>query len=140
MADTHYVWCSEEFDSRMVSPYSSGSLVPPSSNPADIFRELRRDVENSDQHSAKINAQKVSLTDRAIEWEKKGLISTSDKNDIVYLVDHATFAQWKPLIYVIPRPPVETRLAKVPMHLRAGIGTEYIISDLKRFEFEILEL
>jgi hypothetical protein len=55
MHDIHYVWCSENFDSATVSTHSSAYLVPPSSNPADIFRTLRRDVDKHDQHSAKIN-------------------------------------------------------------------------------------
>jgi hypothetical protein len=45
--DIHYVWCSENFDSRKLSAYSSGSLVPPSSNPADIYRQLQQDVKGS---------------------------------------------------------------------------------------------
>jgi hypothetical protein len=137
--DIHYVWCSEDFDSRTVPAYSSASMVPPSSNPADIFRELRRDVERPDLHSARINQQKVSLTDLAIDWEKKGLVSTADKDDIVFMVSHAQLNHWRPLIYVIPRPPVQARLSAVPMRLRAGIGNEYIISDLKRSEFDIIE-
>jgi hypothetical protein len=137
--DIHYVWCSEDFDSSTVSAYSSASLVPPSSNPADIFRELRRDVEKRDQHSSKINQQKVSLTDRAIEWEKNGLISPTDKDDIIYMVQSAPFEHWRPLIYVIPRPQVEARLVRVPMRLRAGVGIEYTLSDLQRSEFEIVE-
>jgi hypothetical protein len=137
--DIHYVWCSEDFDSKMLSAYSSASLVPPSSNPADIFRELRRDVERPDFHSAKINQLKVTLTDLAIDWEKKGLVSTADKDDIVFMVNNASLKEWRPLIYIIPRLLVETRLSAVPMRLRAGIGNEYIISDLKRSEFDIIE-
>jgi hypothetical protein len=139
MHDIHYAWCSEDFDSATLPAYSSASLVPPSSNPADIFRTLRKDIQNHDSHSAKINEQKVSLTSRAIESEKSGLISTADKDDIIYLVNNAAWDYWRPLIYVIPRLPVEKRLVLVPMSGRAGIGNEYTIADFKRSEFEIIE-
>jgi hypothetical protein len=139
MNDKHYVWCSEDFDSSTLHAYSSAFMVPPSSNPADIFRQLRQDVQKRDTHSAKINQQKVSITDRAIEWEKKGQISTADKDDIVYWVTTAAFDLWRPLIYVIPRPPVKTRLVTVPARLRSGIGIEYTIPDLDRSEFEVIE-
>ena len=62
----HYVWCSENCDSKTLSIYSAGALVAPSSNPADIYRELKRDVDGKDKHSAKINAQKATLTSLAI--------------------------------------------------------------------------
>jgi hypothetical protein len=139
MHDVHYVWCSENFDSATLPPHSGASLVPPSSNPADIFRVLKRDVERHDQHSAKINEQKVSLTDRAIDWEKNGSISTADRDEIIYMVNNAAWDHWRPLIYIIPRAPVQTRLAVVPMSRRAGFGNEYTIADLARAEFDIIE-
>jgi hypothetical protein len=60
--------------------------------------------------------------------------------DILYMVEHATSKDWRPLIYVIHRPAVENRLIPVPAHQRAGIGDEYIIRDLARHEFDIVEL
>lgn len=138
--DVHYVWCSESFDSRKLSSYSPGALTAPSSNPADIYRELKRDIEGRDMHSAKIAAQKASFIKLAIEWESKGEISVSDRDDIVYMVNNAGFDHWRPLIYVIPRAPVESRLQIVPAHLRAGFGPEYIIPDLARSEFDLVEV
>jgi hypothetical protein len=138
--DIHYVWCSEDFDSQKMAKYSAGALVPPSSNPADIYRELKRDVEGRDTHSAKIAAQKASFLSLALKWEKDGKISSSDRDDITYMVTTASIDMWRPLIYVIPRAPVEHRLQVVPMSQRAGFGPEYIISDLQRSEFDLLEL
>src|SRR2546428_6535524 len=83
--DMHYVWCSEHFDSKKQPAYSSGSLIPPSSNPADIYRELQRDVQGLDSHSVKIAAQKVMFTSLAIEWERRGEISSNDKDDIIWM-------------------------------------------------------
>jgi hypothetical protein len=138
--DVHYVWCSEHFDSKKLSAYSSGSLVPPSSNPADIYRELQRDVQGMDSHSAKIAAQKAMFTSLALEWERRGEISSTHRDEIINWVTHASFDYWRPLLYVIPRAPIETRLQPVPAHKRAGWGNEYIIPDLKRSEFDVIEL
>lgn len=137
----HYVWCSENCDSKTLSAYSVGALVAPSSNPADIYRELKRDVEGKDKHSAKISAQKATLASLAVQWEASGKISALQKDDLLYLVNTADFSLWRPLLYVIPRTAdIESRLQEVPMSSRAGIGPEYIIEDLKRSEFEIVEL
>jgi len=139
--DVHYVWCSEHCDSKTLSSYSPGALVAPSSNPADIYKELRRDVDGKDRHSAKINAQKALFSGLAITWEAAGEITTSQKDDIIYLVKTVDFDFWRPLLYVIPRTPViEPRLLHVPMAGRAGVGIEYKLPDLQRSEFEIVEL
>lgn len=138
--DIHYVWCSESFDSKTLGSYTHGNRVPPSSNPADIYRQLKDDVNRQDQHSAKIQEQKSSFKDLAVDWAKKGEITAADRDDIMYMVDHAAFNDWRPLIYVIPRKRVESRLQLVPMHRRAGFGVEYIIPDLRREEFDLIEV
>lgn len=138
--DVHYVWCSECFDSKKERKYSHLSKVAPSSNPADIYRELRRDVEGKDLHSAKINAQKAELKALAIKWEIAGEIQPEDKEDIIFKIDTASLEEWSPLIYVIPRAPVQDRLQLVRMKERGAFGNEYIISDLHRSEFDVIEL
>jgi hypothetical protein len=138
--DIHYVWCSENFDSRTVAAYSPGALVPPSSNPADIYRSLIDDVKRADRHSAKIAAQRASFEKLAVAWLTAGEITASQKDEIIYMTEHADMNYWRPLLYVIPRMPVEARLRTVPMDKRAGLGPEYIIEDLRRSEFDIIEL
>jgi hypothetical protein len=137
--DVHWVWCSEIFDASKAAALSPDALIAPSSSPADIFRELRRDSDRKDAHSAKINAQKASLQALAIEWESKGEISTLDKQEIIYMVTTASFEYWRPLLYVIPTPSSGARLQLVPIEKRAGFGKEYIITDLKRGEFDLVE-
>ncbi len=138
--DVHYVWCSEHYDSKKLSSLSSGSLVAPSSNPADIYNELQRDVKGRDSHSAKINAQKASFTARAIDAFNTGRLSEDQKDEIIYMADTAPFDLWRPLIYVIPLDPIRHKVKKVPISKRAGFGTEYIIPDLERGEFDIIEV
>lgn len=139
--DTHYVWCSELFDSRTASSFSLGSLVPASANPVDIYRELKRDVQSKDSHSAKITAQKASLSTLAVKWAAAKEITEEQKEDIILMVDKATFDEWRPLLYVIPRGAaiIPPRLQTVPVGQRAGLGEEYIIKDLQGTEFEIVE-
>jgi hypothetical protein len=137
----HYVWCSETFDATTLGAYVSGSIVPPSSNPKDILFDLKKAVESTDTHNAKIKEQMSGLAALAVKWEKAGEISTADKDDIVYMVNElAYFKHWRPLLYLIPRAPVESRIVPVAAAKCASLGKEYIISDLRRDEFEILEL
>jgi len=137
----HYVWCSESFDSKTLSSYVSGSLVAPTSNPKDIFLDLKKAVEATDKHNPKIKEQVLGLSARAVKWEASGEISALDKDDIIYMVSEAAyFKHWRPLLYVIPRSPVESRLKPVPAALCASLGNEYIIPDLHRDEFDLIEL
>jgi hypothetical protein len=139
--DKHYVWCSEYFDAvRAGGSYTASSLIPPSSNPADIYRELKADCDRRDLHSSRIAVQKNSLTQRAREWYKKSEITAEQRDEILLLVKRATYAEWRPLIYVIPRDAVRPRLQLVPLAQRAGLGPEYIITDLDRSEFDLIEV
>jgi hypothetical protein len=134
------VWCSEYFDNTTQSRYSSASLVPPSSNPASIYRQLKQDVDGRDRHSSKIEEQKLSLKRRASKWRQSNDITQQDMEDIYYMVDNADFQEWRPLIYVIPRQLVQARLKPVPLSKCAGFGPEYTIEDLSRHEFDLIEL
>lgn len=139
-SDVHYVWCSEIFDAKTQSKYLASSLVPPSSNPADIYKQIKSDIDRNDWHSYKINEQKTSLKKLAIDWEQAGEISRIDKDEIIFMIDTVSFDYWRPLLYIIPRILVDSRLKFVPINKRAGIGPEYIIEDLQRHEFDIIEL
>jgi hypothetical protein len=134
-SEIHYVWCSECFDRNAEDPRGTASLLAPSSNPADIYRDLKRDVSGTDSHSAKITAQKITLSSLALEWAANGDITVEQKEDILYMVEKGPFNLWRPLLYVIPRAPVGPRLQRVPYRRCAGFGNEYIIPDLKRCEF-----
>jgi hypothetical protein len=139
--DTHYVWCSEIFDSRTAGAYNPVALVPPTSNPADIYRDLKTAVERSDLHNPKIIEQKASLIARATEWHLNGEIGTDVRDEIIFHAQRGDFKYWRPLLYIIPCTPALTpRMQSVPAHLRAGLGPEYIIPDLLGSEFHLIEL
>jgi len=141
-SNVHYVWCSESFDSSTLSPYVSGSLVPPSSNPKDIFLDLKKAVDSTDTHNPKINEQISGLSALAVKWEADGEIDAFAKNEIIFMVDNpAYFKHWRPLLYVIPRAPIApSRIIPVPAAKCASLGNEYIISNLRRDEFDLIEL
>jgi hypothetical protein len=101
---------------------------------------LKLDIEKQDRHSYKINAQKASLTALAIHWETNGTIGSNDKDEIIFMVTNATFDDWRPLLYSIPRNLVEPRTKTVPIHRRASFGDEFILEDLRRNEFDVIEL
>jgi len=136
----NYVWCSECFDASSASKYTPASLIAPSSSPAEIYRELKRDVDGNDRHSAKITAQKATFTSLAVQWESAGEITPSQRDDIIYMLENAPFSHWRPLLFVIPRMVVAPRLKIVPYNKRASYGPEYIVEDLQRHEFDIIEL
>lgn len=139
-SDVHYVWCSEHFDKNALPRYTMAAHTAPSSNPFDIYRELKRDVDGSDAHSAKITAQRSSFTKLATDFAASGRITDAQKDEIIELATSCPIALWKPLIYVIPETPIiKGRMTPVPYNKRAGVGMEYIIADLKRDEFDIIE-
>ena len=137
--DHHYVWCSDRFDSATADPYSRASLVPPTSNPKKIYRDLKEACDSGDTHNAKINSIRAGYTALAQQWFDAGEITAEAKTEIVYLVGQQNFEIWKPVLYVIPRAPVEPRLQPVAPEKRAGAGAEFIITDLLGAEFDKVE-
>lgn len=138
----HYIWFSENFDSGTLGKYVPGSMVPATSNPKDIYIDLKNAVDKTDTHNAKIKEQISGLTALAVKWEKAKEITTDQKNDILYIVNEGKyFNYWRPLLYVVPKALVgPPRIKAVPMALCAGLGNEYIIEDLRRDEFGLIEL
>lgn len=137
---SHFAWCSETFDSSKAGAYTKVALVPPSANPADIYRDLAKAVKMQDTHNAKITSQKATLTTLALGWATNGEITDDQKDEIIYMVERAGFEMWRPMLYIVPRTAsIEARWRAVPMAKRAGFGPEYIIEDLREDEFDVIE-
>ncbi len=137
--DVHYVWCSEHFDSTKLDPYAPGFKTASSADPANIYKRLVEDIATKDLHSSKIARQKTTLKKLANDWANASEITQKQQEEIVYLVDNASFQEWRPLLFLIPLNLVAERLELVPIERRASGGKEYIIRDLQRSEFEIIE-
>jgi hypothetical protein len=136
----HWVWCSDFYDSRKYYLHVGSGHMPPSSNPAEIYENLRAStLERPDLHCPTIARVKLNLQQRALEWVADGSLSFGDGQDIVYQLDHAVLADWRPLLYVIHRASVAPRLVEVPPDKRANpISPEWTLSDLAPDEFDVL--
>jgi hypothetical protein len=137
--DIHYVWCGEAFDSTKHGTYTSLALTAPSSDPCAIYKQLREEIK-TERHGVKIPQMKAGLSALAVKWRDSGEISADEAAEIIYMADTAGHMEWRPLVYVIPRAPVEARLQKVPIAQRASLGPEYTIAELARHEFDVIEL
>lgn len=137
----HYVWCSEYADSRAAARGSLASLVPPSSNPVEIYQELAAAVSRNDRHHAKIESIKVAYLSMSLTWVTDGSMTNAERDELAYMLEHAEMKYWRPMLYLIPRATVAgPRLQPVHPSKRAGLGPEFIIEDLDASEFEVLEL
>ena len=101
---THYVWCSPTFEGAKVDKYAIGSGQPGSSDPATIFRQLRKAVADCDGHDEKIAQQKKTIAGLAVSWFESKLVDEPARNEILAILEKATFADWRPLIFVISGP------------------------------------
>ncbi|MDX6385744.1 MAG: hypothetical protein QOK48_3317, partial [Blastocatellia bacterium] len=43
------------------------------------------------------------MTALAIDWGENGDITSDNKDEIIFMVTNATFDDWRPLLYLIPR-------------------------------------
>ncbi len=138
--DIHYVWASESFDNSQAGAHTPASLVAPSSNPVDVFKDLQIAVTKRDRHSYKINEQKLSLKKIAVDKCAAGEITPQQRDDVIFTVDSADFEMWRPIIYLIPNTIDPARVHTVPMAQRASLGPEFIIKDLTSSDFDIIDM
>lgn len=136
----HYVWCSEYYDPVTAPAGSAASLIAPSSSPKGIFDALWGDCEREERHSALIKSYRKTFRRLANEWLTDGSIIQEQRDEIVATVNSTSWLIWRPLLYVIPRTPIEAagRLISVPHRVRAGNGPELQITGLMSDEFDII--
>jgi hypothetical protein len=137
--DRHYVWCSPVFEGAALAKYAIGANQPSSSDPASIYRGLHLAVRSGDAKYDKILSQKKTLKARAVKWANDGLIDNEQRDEIFAMIKHAQIVDFRPLLYVIPYPPVASRVKVVPLPKRSGHQREYVITDLASNEFHIIE-
>jgi hypothetical protein len=134
----HWVYCAPAF---AVMPVLHYPTLPPSSCPKDIYATLHHDCAAKDRHSAKILQNRAGLKKGSLAKRAAGLISDQEAADIDWMVDNAEISDFRPLLYVIPRAPVATRLKRVSAKAAANMfSEEYILEDLADSEFHALEL
>ena len=139
--DTHVVWCSEVFDPRTTSSSAPGSMIAPSSSPRSLAQKLAADVRGEDTHSDLISRYRRKFKSLATSWYADGSFTDEQAKELRELATRRSFRIWRPLVYIIPRAPLEStgRLQSVPPRQRAGHGPEFRIFDLLTTEFDVIE-
>lgn len=134
------VWCSDNYDPTAAAALSAAALTAPSSSPKGIYDILYSDCEHEEKNSGLIKKYKKTFKKLALSWHMQGIITPQDKDEILATINSHTWNIWKPLLYIIYRPPIESagRLIQVNIGARAAYGNEWKIADLDKSEFEIL--
>lgn len=137
----HFVWCSEYYDPSTAPPGSAQSAIAPSSSPKGIYDALHGDCYREDRHSSLIKRYKGTFCRLAKNWLADSLITAEQHNEIVSTVRSPSWRIWRPVLYVIPKAPIEAadRLKSVANKHRAAYGPELQIVDLMQQEFDIIE-
>ena len=132
--DIHYVY---------VAPCFNCEINPRSSNPSEIYSQLKKDLEPTtlDYHSSKIKSNRLGIVKGAVEKFNTGIIDEQTKNIIIEISKKAEMTLFIPLIYVIPADMVRKRIKTPSLEMKAGIlSKEYIIEDLRGSEFDIIKI
>jgi hypothetical protein len=138
----YFAWVCEFFDSEREAPQgSAGTLIAPSSNPRRIYEDLLRDYSAQDEHSRIVRDHRKTFTRLAKEWLGSGDLTKSQYEEIVASVRAPSWRIWKPVLYIIPQAAIDpSRIIEVQRRERAGYGPEHKIVDLRRHEFDIVDL
>jgi hypothetical protein len=137
----HYVWCSEVFDARSNHQLGRYASIPPTSNPYEIYHNLREEVQRGDRHSAKIAANREGILRGAEAKRKAGVINESQFHDIRQTVKSVEISDFRPILYVIPYSNVATDVREATIEERAHpLSVELIIESLDRSHFDPIEV
>jgi hypothetical protein len=137
----YFAWVCEYFDTNHAPAGSAGALIAPSSNPRKIYDDLLQEHNAEEEHSRIIKDHKKTFRRLAKQWLADGVIGQDQYDEIVASVNATSWRIWKPVLYIIPRAAIDpSRIQEVQRKDRAGYGPEYRIIDLKRHEFDIVDL
>ena len=135
----HYVWCTPYFDAS--SRMSQNNWVPTTSNPRDIYWNLKKEVDGGDLHSLKIARNRMKIQHGADAKLAASVIDVPAHREILEIVMLAQLHEFKPLLLVIPGLPVSRLLKPVSVRDRASVmSEEFIIESLARKLFDAIEL
>ncbi len=105
--NTHRVWCSEAFDPRLAIGTRVG-MVAPASSPLAIACQLRDHVKHEEKHSPLLKRYKRTFRVLATTWRGDRSITDDQAAEMVGLVNAKSWQMWRPLVYIIPREPIES--------------------------------
>ena len=137
----YFAWVSEYFDSTKAHGISSGRLIAPSSDPFNIYIRLRDDYAREDTNSSLIKGYRKTFGRLAKNWLADGSLNEDQYDEILTTARSHSWKIWRPVLYVIPANAIAAvRILSVARADRAAYGPELKIVDLKRQEFDIIEL
>src|SRR5215813_9317646 len=97
---THYFWCAPQFDGRTVV---TGTVLPPTSSPAELYEAFSMDIARNDRHSDKVRQNRAGIIAGATSFHKRGRITSKQLKEIVEIVKAAQLPDFRPLLFVAPR-------------------------------------
>ena len=134
----HYAWCSPVFDGTTTPVHIN---IPPTSSPAELYRNLWQEVRRGEMHSAAIKQNREGILRGARSRLDAGLISSVVYDQIVRMLNYASVADFRAILYVIPFDRVADRAAEVEVEERAHpLSPEYRVEHLPRECFDMIEL
>jgi hypothetical protein len=132
------MWCTPYFGSDFKSPHFT---VPPSSSPLEIYKQLQNEINGSDLHGYKLKLNRMGIRKGAEAMRKRGVITESETNEIIYISKKADKVQFKPLLCVISRLEAIPHFQKVSIQSKANpLAYEYIVSDLPQSAFDVIRM
>lgn len=130
--DIHFVWCTTEFNNLK---------QPPTSNPQTICNRLLEQITKGDNHTKEIEANIAGILKGAKCKLEQKVITEKQFEKIRSIVNVAEFKLFFPLIYLIHTGKVKNKIVEVKKEDCASeTSIEYKIEDLKKGEFEIINL
>lgn len=137
--DSYYVWCSPVFDPDSLDKRDPRRRIHASSSPSNIYKVFKREVD-SGVPGDKINENKNNLKIGALKRHNAGEITIEELNLIHELIENAEIYNFSPMLYIIPKYKVESKIERVPIRETATIlSEEYRISKLEIEDFDIIE-
>jgi hypothetical protein len=134
----HYAWCTAFYDGITAPRHFN---IPPTSSPAEIYRNLEEETRRGDLHSRAIRRNAAGILDGANARLEAGTITKAQHREIKRVVAKAKIPDFRPVLYVIPFDRLEGRVPEVPVSRRAHpLSLEYRIEDLRSGCFDLLEL
>lgn len=133
----HYAWCSPVFDGTTTAAHIN---IPPTSSPAEIYRNLWEEVRRGELHSAIIDSNRSGVLDGADAKLDAGVISFPQRQEIQKMMERCTTRDFRPVLFIIPYDRVAHLVSDVPVEMRAHpLSPEYRIEALPRDCFDMIE-
>lgn len=132
----HFVYCSPVF-----SPRRQEAPAPLSSSPRALYHRLASAVSRGDRHEPAIRSVMTGLSRTAASKLGADEITVDEQREITTIVELAQVTDFRPLLYVIQFSAVAHLAMEVPAAQRAHpLGEEYVLNDLGRDHFDVIEL